>query len=699
MGRFGAGILAPGAVATGILWPQSAPRPQVDRDFEGALTEAAALDRAGEGEGVEALGKRGVKRQRTESVAHERVCVAARQRAWLRRARSGAGAAAWRPKKVPRKASFRWIVVVDAQIRQTTWLPGLSYFIRPDPGTEQHRMPLSWPVLSISLDRGSEGVAAVHYLQREKKLVLDEAWDPLHDSWRDYQRVLRECSLLAYWYLYMVAANVLHGPFLESARYKALVEALREAGAHFTADTCPLYDEVLRDILKESGRPQDISDESRAEVWQDLLEEPALLQKRYKINMNRFWHGVQTGWVYARHFSQFKFAITYLGLETGALSETNVNHLLFKQNDHGGKTTTQGEATSMEERALKSKGVSAISLAVLYFSDASHLMKLRCLLIVAQPVEDWYRDCSFRCRTIDGNYQWFLGQLAGQFMEHIVQVWKRSCLSSLGVGQRVGAPSSALRARITLHPTVSDVMPLSCLCGGPLGPPVEGASPAKQFTRVFMSSLGRRSVVGPTTQRLWRNSSIEWVGLWVPGLGESIPTDEALMSEEEAATTMARVTLAMVAARAARAVSLLRSWPHRALVIAEGGEKAEMTILRLRKDYELFCKVEQHANAGNQRAKLLAKRSVFHLAAVQQVVLALQNGGTGGAWSATEEFCSWLRMKAHRIQTSLLCEVAFNCQKNNNVVKSKRRYMTPSKASMVVLNSQARIVVVVWGVR
>lgn len=367
------------------------------------------------------------RKRRREEVVAEKVSVAKRQRAWLGRARCSTGPCAWRPKNIPRRAAFRWILCVDSQIRMVTGVAGLAHFKKPKPGDgaggdELSTTPLKWPHLSIALDRGSEGCSALHFLQRVAEANIEELWDPSHDSWRDFQRVLRECDMLPFWYMFMVSANLVHGPFLEGSRYKALTEAMSEVAQHFSPDSCPLYDELLRDMLWEAGRAQEVGEEVRQAAWDDLLSEKALLEKQYKITMNRFWHGVQSAWRFAKHWSQFKFAVCYLGLETGALTATNAHKLMFRQNDLD--SSTQAKPTSIEEQALKMK-INTVALASIFFADYSRLIKLRCLLAVVQPIEEWYRAQAHSLRDIKSNSAWMLSQVGGGYFQHIMEVWKR----------------------------------------------------------------------------------------------------------------------------------------------------------------------------------------------------------------------------------------------------------------------------------
>ncbi len=150
--------------------------------------------------------------------------------------------------------------------------------------------------------------------------------------------------------------------------------------------SCPLIDELYNNILRESGRSSEIgSDVARDELWRDMASDPALLQKRYKVNMNRFWHGVEVAWIYNRNWTKFRFASTYLALETDALSGANLSKLIFKGDSDNGERT-KGEVVSTEEKALKAK-VNAVACSVLFLSEYSRLHRLRALLVVAAPLE------------------------------------------------------------------------------------------------------------------------------------------------------------------------------------------------------------------------------------------------------------------------------------------------------------------------
>lgn len=171
----------------GLPWPT--PSPQVDRDHDSALTSA-----------LEAPASRKRSREEDHGKVEARQAVRTRHIAWLRRASAGA-TSAWRPKLGFRRGANRWLLAVENQIRLRTDLSGFRYFVAPMTNTSTAAGfgdPLQWPVLSIAADRGSDGVSALHYLQRECKVCVEELFDPSHDSWRDFQRALRETGLTSY---------------------------------------------------------------------------------------------------------------------------------------------------------------------------------------------------------------------------------------------------------------------------------------------------------------------------------------------------------------------------------------------------------------------------------------------------------------------------------------------------------------------
>ena len=127
----------------------------VARDFDGVLlqvTDQAAPAR--------------------EDVAEALAETRKRQRVWLQRGPAETKKCAWRPRNLHRGAAKKFLVGLDHQLVLAGLREGLRTFHIPQ--AEEERGPWrTWPHLSIAMDCGPDGVAAVHYLQRYQNYNID----------------------------------------------------------------------------------------------------------------------------------------------------------------------------------------------------------------------------------------------------------------------------------------------------------------------------------------------------------------------------------------------------------------------------------------------------------------------------------------------------------------------------------------------
>ena len=199
-------------------------------------------------------------------------------------------------------------------------------------------------------------------------------------------------------------------------------EAMYECWGSFTSRNCKLFAALSNDILWESGRGNQVGSQDIADdLWRSMPDDDIFHKRRYKVNNNRFWHGIEVGWVYAANWTKLRIAHTYMALESDALKGSAMTKLMFK---HDGSSLTAGVAVSAEEKALQGK-LNALTVSVMFFSDKTNLGKLRAMLTIAKPVETWYRLQSHTCRSVDSNARWVREQLGGAFMKHIVDVFQR----------------------------------------------------------------------------------------------------------------------------------------------------------------------------------------------------------------------------------------------------------------------------------
>lgn len=179
--------------------------------------------------------------------------------------------------------------------------------------------------------------------------------------------------------------------------------------------------------------------------------------------------------------------------------------------------------------------------------------------------------------------------------------------------------------------------------------------------------------------RLANPTVLKEVGFW---LRESVSRpvgDDLVRHDSELADVMGTLCISYLSARVTRSLSWLRGWPHRALRILEPDHR-ESTVKALMQDYEHFLVAERFAEQGDEDATKLAHRSIFKLAPVRQLVLALRASDL----KVSAPLLKFLDKKSRRIVASQLCEDGFNKSKNSATIKGKKRYMVPGKAMHAV---------------
>ena len=140
---------------------------QVDRGFEVANEDG---DKPG-------------KKQRRDVVDKS---VASRHMAWLKKIYKQEAGESWRPRKQYRMAVKRWACHIDNQLQVPGGVNGLHHFAW-DGNTEMWKDSnwRLWRHLTISMDLGSDGVAAMHALMYGFFMCLWLQPDPSHGCNRD----------------------------------------------------------------------------------------------------------------------------------------------------------------------------------------------------------------------------------------------------------------------------------------------------------------------------------------------------------------------------------------------------------------------------------------------------------------------------------------------------------------------------------
>jgi hypothetical protein len=363
-----------------------------------------------------------------------------RQIKWLGRAAEAGSAAAdkatWRPQKRYRAAGKRWLHHVDRQLTFSLGPDqGLSKFV---PCPSWGKDAKLWPLLTVAMDQGSDGVAAMHWMQRCKRMNVEEVFDFSHNAWNDFKGTVKDCGLWDFFLMFLITVNVVHGPWGEDQRYQAVRDGVADCWKHLTPESCPLFQDYHARILQEHGLSEELGLQTAAQdLWKKLgCTKMSFDKKGYKCNLNRYFHAFTEGADLCRNWTSRLFAYTYCALETDIISSVGVRKLVFKETPAHleARQTTSSSIMATEEKALKKSCTNALTMACLFLSDDCRRMVLFCMTVIARPLHKWYQEHSSKCRRAVGNAAWLTGQICGKYMVHLHAILQ-AALSDSGLAE------------------------------------------------------------------------------------------------------------------------------------------------------------------------------------------------------------------------------------------------------------------------
>ena len=160
--------------------------------------------------------------------------------------------------KLFRVGARDWLASADCMLKATADRSILDYVVTA--GMQQAVPPSRWPALTICIDQGSDGMAAVSYLMNRLSCNILVLPDPSHRVWNDCQLALKAAKL---WGLTMVMSKVFsldHGPWADAKWYEQSKEAA-DVYLAATGCSCPLFQELLGRILSDTGDASRIAEQ------------------------------------------------------------------------------------------------------------------------------------------------------------------------------------------------------------------------------------------------------------------------------------------------------------------------------------------------------------------------------------------------------------------------------------------------------
>jgi len=196
------------------------------------------------------------------------------------------------PPKRHRSAAYAFLCAVQNMFSVSFNWPLTKFRALPSVYDDLNSDPYSWPSLRLSLDRGSDGRAALFFLMYSLvfKLNIEAIWDASHDVARDVEGAVADIGCFHLITLILVVWNLPFGPWDSGTRHGQLLESMAEYFRGISHRTCPLFNLTWETMAAEMGIHEHSSDRDSfmADMWKHFKECRAFRCRGSKTTMTRF---------------------------------------------------------------------------------------------------------------------------------------------------------------------------------------------------------------------------------------------------------------------------------------------------------------------------------------------------------------------------------------------------------------------------
>ena len=147
-----------------------------------------------------------------------------------------------------------------------------------------------WPVIVVSLDQGSDGMCACFSLEYHFKICMLKLPDWSHGGNKDLQVGVKMVGWWDWLLLWLISANVNHGPDKDDQRYHEMGDGMKVAYAEITEHN-PVFQSHQPEIYEElvANGYQFPREQSEArETFEACAAIAPYGKKGYRLNLNRF---------------------------------------------------------------------------------------------------------------------------------------------------------------------------------------------------------------------------------------------------------------------------------------------------------------------------------------------------------------------------------------------------------------------------
>jgi len=288
--------------------------------------------------------------------------------------------------------------------------------------------PLRWRSLVVTIDQGSDGWCAGHFLTRKLGINALVIPDMSHRCWNDTCLAFKRASLWGIVYVFSKIASIDVGPWGSSRWWQESREALDVYHKAVDPKQCPLFLELCDRIKTDLGLDDMMAgDDMEHAVWERLRA--CFDHKAQRVAISRWfgWCDAMQEWLQLWHSKLLAYLHICLGegwmkgspLEKG----TRLQAAKPADGEDQEKLATAADPAELQKLRKQCKNTMHLATSVLMDSDLKRMVSM--MLALTSPVRAAFGKNNQDARDVAGARKYFVEQACGAGLRPVADTMRK----------------------------------------------------------------------------------------------------------------------------------------------------------------------------------------------------------------------------------------------------------------------------------
>ena len=325
------------------------------------------------------------------------------QMKWVETRTLGGGAA---EVKVWRKAAFEWLAGTHHMLQLMGHLGGWLDFV-PRPVTS----PECWKFCCVTADTGSDGYAALNFLQHGLGANVAFYADPSHAFQRSVQQSWTDLHWMAWCKVMIVPLNLLHGPWAGGSRYHELRKSGEELAALLEHGQHAFLVEHEAIMLEELGLLHHQGAENAGQLLRQAAQRACVVSSRGdKVAFCRFGSLIDSLGSLRNSWHMYQLRLLHALMDSKSFSTDTLQQSVKQTAKKRDTENIQSRAPVKAPVLLRDSCHSNVALSLAVLSDEAGQQRARVIEVFSRPLRAWHGHQASQLRSSQDYLDWFCEQ-------------------------------------------------------------------------------------------------------------------------------------------------------------------------------------------------------------------------------------------------------------------------------------------------